>query len=54
MKFKVTFFWRIGNLWLLWNDSVKLKLLSLLSFICLQDLISVVMSGDESSDGSTF
>ena len=43
----------IGSLWLLLNDKVKSKLLSLFSLICLHGLISVVGIGDLRIDGKT-
>ena len=44
----------IGSLWLLLNDSVKSKLLSLFSLICLHGLMSVVGIGDLRIEARTF
>ena len=43
----------IGSLWLLLKASVKSKLLSLFSLICLQGLISVVGMGELRIEGKT-
>ena len=51
VQLSVISFGMIGSMWLLLNDSVKSKLFSLFSLICLQGLMSVVGMGDLRTDG---
>ena len=51
VQFSVISLGMMGSLWLLLNESVKSKLFSLFSLICLQGLMSVVGMGDLRTDG---
>ena len=53
VQFSVISLGMMGSLWLLLNESVKSKLFSLFSLICLQGLMSVVGMGDLRIEGKT-